>query len=883
MESPSEPSPPPGSVPRRLLLLSDLWSDGPGFPIEVRVEPGDELPRTGWPIAFPLSLPAGVLPAQGATLEVKAGAVSLPSQVEPIIFWPDGSVQHLRLHFLLDLPAGASQTVTIAGVRPERTPGCHVDESTGWVDTGVARFRVAVEGPQQVIAAERDSVDFIPEGGEAACWAGALLDATSGNFRDPAHGYNVTCRFESGEVFTRVEKGFSTWQDGEEMRMTTHLFFITGQPWVRLYSWGERDDYQHHPLVEREIAFRGRFLSDGPVQPRQESRFGPVSRTGILNLGQRNGYRATLLLPWLRELGVRSAANFLVQPIPGGEEVLWQPISSPRPGESPMNGPCWVARYWREAALLLGAPGGEEHLAQTLCRELRLEGPTASLPHSPDPAQLLEERFTLPAEVGDTLDALATGLTSARLSPDYPHDGIDGQEWNNWESAYFYGFGWRTLHGQQPKAFGPRAMKGDGLHLLAWRGSPADRRIIALQARAWPVNLAPERMRWGFGFCDIGYYGARVPRGHYSREVSCAVPSTSNVAYAGRLLFALYTAACRTGEPMLLPAFERLYRRLFEMFEDKRDDPFDGDRVWIVLRDLVRLYQYTQSPRFLNDLHRLLSRLPQQMSATQWNHNYQCRFWNNESYALLYRLLGDQRMRRFHEGQIAACLADAQAYAPDEKLLLPMVATLPHELGWGLLAAQWMTAFAAAQAWEGPCGEAQRWFEHYGSVVREHLLVESPVWPGLHYALYPESVYRSKAWCDRGEFAETLSGRSTGWDTDALETTQAPGELFRAWTLHAAALLPYRFDLSRGELTFFIAPVSLSRRALLWSGGSLTVEEKEGQLLVELHQRHGRTLLRFPEGWQLTVEDSTASSEVFRAEGELTVRFHAMARPVAIA
>ncbi len=95
-----------------------------------------------WPIAVNVPFAPGVVQTgQVMTLSDRRGAI--PTQVQPLVAWPDGSVRWARLDALLP-PRGSSELVLVARPAPAPAKALRIEESANGiaVDTGAIAFEI---------------------------------------------------------------------------------------------------------------------------------------------------------------------------------------------------------------------------------------------------------------------------------------------------------------------------------------------------------------------------------------------------------------------------------------------------------------------------------------------------------------------------------------------------------------------------------------------------------------------------------------------------------------------------------------------------------------------------------------------------------------------
>ncbi|HEX7008887.1 MAG TPA: hypothetical protein VF184_02830 [Phycisphaeraceae bacterium] len=847
--------------PAALHTLSEVLGSPDAFlPLTWVISEQIGVARSCWPVALPVALPRTLAPA-GHRLRVEEQGQAIPSQLQVLTSWDDGSAQYAIVHAVVNIAAHATIHLQLAAVTDDDDHQAVAVEESGdaiTVDTGAARFTVARQGGVQLTSVRHQAGEFIAEGGQAGCFAGWICDAARGGVwvdpSDDRYCETVETRLiERGPARCVIEKRVQFFSGASDV-LRTWLIFYRDQPWVRFYSWYEAGDYLYPPTVSREVAFDASLRWAGGAWSLAESRFGTVSEEEVVHLETPAG-EAAVVLPWLRELGMEGPANVWGQADPSRQRVRvqWRPIDSADLTRSPMNAPCWVPRYWREAALAVGT-AAHPAAAQAIRAELEMRGLHIRPQRGYQPAAALLDRLVLLERDRSMLRQTADAVLGAYLSPDYPRDGIDGSEMRNWESAYFHGFGWRTICADQPRAFCPRRTKPDGVDVLltahAFFDDPESLRRAKLQARAWPVNCAPAAMqRYAFTFDDTeGWTGRRQRRGEYSPEAAHLVPYTTNPAYAAHLLATMFWMWTQTGEPMLRDTFDRLLDRLDRYYDDPiwRNRPFDGDRPWIYLRDLVRLYQLTEQPRYRRRAEALARLLPERVSPEAWIGNRYVRLWNVEAYALCYRLTGSEKVRRVHERLIADDVAEAQQHGREGSLLLPIARGFPAELEFVPALFQLAVAVAQQRLWDDR-PEARELLGRLWQEGSAHFRSDSPYWPGLQLLIYSHHARQCLQHCSHEEVLDR-----TTWDLDSLAINILPGELLRLLTLTARRQAPYRYDAATRCLTLEMVVPNDEPLHLTWPSGWCRLGWEGDQLHLSGHLDDGQLRVRITDDGRST-------------------------------
>ena len=544
---------------------------------EIAVKELAGVARSNWPLEVGITFVEGEV-SDGNTIVIKdQNGVSLPTQVSIIQRWDDNSIRYALVIFETDLAANSEPFFFIGTGTPPATSLTVTGSGDKTVSTGAAEFTINGGSGDQIISAVRNGFDAINPGGDISLWCSYAYDVSTPTWIKPRNDPSPTMTVvENGPVRSIIKK--SHYANG--FRVDVYFYFYANQPWLRIYSWAVRES-DFTPLISREIALDVFDLVYNGTDNQTDSYSRYSSDTVALDeyvTVEQGAVDTAIILPWFRELGMDSNSNMecIWDADANNATIKWHPIYSDDINISPMNGNCWIDRYWREAAVLLYT-SQEADLAKAIKYDLELRGVDVRVI---DPAYdgtfySLREGMILEDMYSDS-KKMADYLLETYLSEDYPSS-TGEQGAYNWYSAYIYGSSFRYTDVNVPRFGRARNQRAEEIEYLLAMYKLSGKHEY-LQKALLKSRFICTQVRDSDGL--VRYHAEPAP----PQVVGVATP------YTHRIWTPMFLAWLQTGDPM----FDEVWQDTIEGFHTAvPPNNIYSHRNQFGIREYLRLYSLT--------------------------------------------------------------------------------------------------------------------------------------------------------------------------------------------------------------------------------------------------------------------------------------------------
>ncbi len=224
-----------------LLLVPAVPAVGAWRDIPVSLEKRAGVDRAAWPIAVNVPFRRGTVAANSPLALARDGRV-LPTQVQPLLAWPDGSLRWVRLDALL--PKGSTRTLTVVGkTAPAPPEPLRIKDTAAGilVDTGAIAFDI----PRAHFAiAENLRTSSATSPALAALMTNMIVDGQIHGGAAP-ESLRVT---RSGPVHGEIELRGKL---GPDFEYLVRLAVDAGSPFVRIFHTYTKTGGRMDSLLER--------------------------------------------------------------------------------------------------------------------------------------------------------------------------------------------------------------------------------------------------------------------------------------------------------------------------------------------------------------------------------------------------------------------------------------------------------------------------------------------------------------------------------------------------------------------------------------------------------------------------------------------------------